>query len=47
VLEVRHARDVEGLVAFGWSTPVKMYAATEDHDVRFHQVHAKDGGASR
>ena len=35
----------KGSVAFGLvNVPVKMYAATEDHDVRFHQVHAKDGG---
>lgn len=24
--------------------PVKLYAATEDHDIRFHQVHLEDGG---
>ena len=35
----------KGSVSFGLvNVPVKMYAATEDHDVRFHQVHAKDGG---
>ena len=26
------------------SVPVKLYAATESHDVSFRQVHAKDGG---
>ncbi|GAJ83510.1 putative DNA repair protein [Nocardia brasiliensis NBRC 14402] len=26
------------------NVPVKVYTATEDHDIRFHQVHAKDGG---
>ena len=35
----------KGSVAFGLvNVPVKLYAATEDHDVRFHQVHAADGG---
>lgn len=34
-----------GSLAFGLvNVPVKMYTATEDHSVRFHQVHAKDGG---
>jgi DNA end-binding protein Ku len=34
-----------GAVAFGLvNVPIKLYAATEDHDVRFHQVHAADGG---
>jgi DNA end-binding protein Ku len=27
--------------------PVKLYAATEDHDVPLHQVHDKDGGRIR
>jgi DNA end-binding protein Ku len=27
--------------------PVKLYAATEDRDVRFHQVHEADGGRIR
>ncbi len=26
------------------SVPVKLYSATTNHDVRFHQVHATDGG---
>lgn len=35
----------KGSIAFGLvSVPVKAYTATEDHDVRFHQVHAVDGG---
>ena len=35
----------KGSVAFGLvNVPIKLYAATEDHDVRFHQVHAADGG---
>jgi DNA end-binding protein Ku len=35
----------KGSISFGLvSVPVKAYAATEDHDVRFHQVHAVDGG---
>ncbi len=34
-----------GTVMFGMvSVPVKMYAATQDNDVRTHQVHAKDNG---
>jgi DNA end-binding protein Ku len=32
-------------VSFGLvSVPVKLYAATESHDISFRQVHAKDGG---
>jgi DNA end-binding protein Ku len=27
--------------------PVKLYSATEDHDVELHQVHDKDGGRIR
>jgi DNA end-binding protein Ku len=35
----------KGSIAFGMvNVPVKVYSATEDHDIRFHQVHAKDGG---
>lgn len=35
----------KGSIAFGLvNVPVKVYTATEDHDIRFHQVHAKDGG---
>ncbi|WP_280248578.1 Ku protein [Nocardia abscessus] len=35
----------KGSIAFGLvNVPVKLYTATEDHDIRFHQVHAKDGG---
>jgi DNA end-binding protein Ku len=35
----------KGAVSFGLvSVPVKLYAATESHDVQFRQVHAKDGG---
>jgi DNA end-binding protein Ku len=35
----------KGSVSFGLvSVPVKLYAATESHDVSFRQVHAKDGG---
>ena len=34
-----------GAISFGLvSVPVKLYPATEDHDVRFHQVHLKDQG---
>lgn len=35
----------KGAVSFGLvSVPVKLYAATESHDVSFRQVHAQDGG---
>src|SRR6476469_6197922 len=38
----------KGSVAFGLvNVPVKVYAATEEKDVRFRQVHAKDGGRIR
>jgi DNA end-binding protein Ku len=38
----------KGSVAFGLvNVPVKVYAATEEKDVRFHQVHAEDGGRIR
>ncbi|WP_448616670.1 non-homologous end joining protein Ku [Modestobacter sp. URMC 112] len=34
-----------GAVSFGLvSIGVKLYSATEDHDIRFHQVHRTDGG---
>lgn len=37
-----------GSVAFGLvNVPVKMYAATEDHDVHFHEIHPKDNGRIR
>jgi len=35
----------KGAVSFGLvSVPVKLYSATESHDVSFRQVHAQDGG---
>jgi DNA end-binding protein Ku len=35
----------KGAVTFGLvNVPVKVYSATEDHDVALHQVHDKDGG---
>ena len=38
----------KGSIAFGLvNVPVKVYSATEDHDVKFHQVHAKDNGRIR
>jgi DNA end-binding protein Ku len=38
----------KGALSFGLvNVPVKLFAATEDHDVRFHQVHAVDGGRVR
>ena len=38
----------KGSIAFGLvNVPVKVYSATEDHDVKFHQVHEKDNGRIR
>ena len=35
----------KGAITFGLvNVPVKVYSATEDHDVQLHQVHDKDGG---
>jgi len=35
----------KGAIAFGLvNVPVKVYSATEDHDVHLHQVHDLDGG---
>jgi DNA end-binding protein Ku len=35
----------KGAVSFGLvSIPVKLFSATEEHDIRFHQVHREDGG---
>ena len=32
-------------IAFGLvNVPVRLYPATRDHDIRFHQVHSTDGG---
>src|SRR5690625_43415 len=37
-----------GSIAFGLvNVPVKLYSATESHDVSMHQVHEKDGGRIR
>ena len=37
-----------GAVSFGLvSVPIKVYSATSNHDVRFHQVHGADGGRIR
>jgi DNA end-binding protein Ku len=37
-----------GAISFGLVTiAVKLYTATEEHDVRFHQVHRDDGGRIR
>lgn len=37
-----------GAISFGLVTiPVKLYSATEEKDVAFHQVHAADGGRVR
>jgi DNA end-binding protein Ku len=38
----------KGSIAFGLvNVPVKVYRATEDHDIKFRQVHAKDNGRIR
>jgi DNA end-binding protein Ku len=38
----------KGAVSFGLvSIPVKLYSATEEKDVSFHQVHREDGGRIR
>jgi DNA end-binding protein Ku len=35
----------KGSLAFGLvNVPIKVYSATEDHDIKFHQVHRADGG---
>ncbi|GLZ52841.1 Ku protein [Actinomycetospora sp. NBRC 106378] len=37
-----------GAVSFGLvNVPVRLYAATSNHDIRFHQVHEIDGGRIR
>jgi DNA end-binding protein Ku len=38
----------KGSIAFGLvNVPVKLYGATQDHDVLMHQVHDRDGGRIR
>lgn len=38
----------KGAITFGLvNVPVKVYSATEDHDVSLHQVHDEDGGRIR
>jgi DNA end-binding protein Ku len=38
----------KGAVSFGLvSIPVKLYTATEERDISFHQVHREDGGRIR
>ena len=38
----------KGAIAFGLvNVPVKVYSATESHDISLHQVHDKDGGRIR
>jgi DNA end-binding protein Ku len=35
----------KGAITFGLvNVPIKVYSATEDHDISLHQVHDKDGG---
>jgi DNA end-binding protein Ku len=38
----------QGAISFGLATsPVKLYSATQEKDVTFHQVHVSDGGRIR
>ena len=38
----------KGAVSFGLvNVPVRLFAATQEHDIRFHQVHRADGGRLR
>jgi DNA end-binding protein Ku len=38
----------KGAVSFGLvNVPVKVYSATQNHDIKFHQVHEADGGRIR
>lgn len=38
----------KGAITFGLvNVPIKLYSATESHDVSLHQVHARDGGRIR
>src|SRR5689334_25021567 len=38
----------KGVVSFGLVTiPIKLFSATEQHDVQLRQVHAADGGRIR
>ncbi|MBE3073617.1 MAG: Ku protein, partial [Actinobacteria bacterium] len=38
----------KGAVSFGLvNVPVRLYSATENHDVQFRQVHREDGGRIR
>src|SRR6187402_3120619 len=37
-----------GSITFGLvNVPVKLYSATDSHDVELHQVHSRDGGRIR
>src|SRR3954468_4515112 len=38
----------KGAVSFGLvNVPVRLFAATQENDIRFHQVHREDGGRIR
>jgi DNA end-binding protein Ku len=38
----------KGAVSFGLvNVPVRLFAATQEHDIKFHQVHRADGGRIR
>jgi DNA end-binding protein Ku len=46
--DVRMRAIWNGVVSFGLvSVAVRLYAATHNHDIRFHQVHDADGGRIR
>jgi DNA end-binding protein Ku len=46
--EVRMRAIWKGAVSFGLvNVPVRLYSATQEHDIRFHQVHRADGGRIR
>ncbi len=46
---MRHMRSIwKGSLTFGLvNVPIKVYSATEDHDIRFRQVHGRDMGRIR
>ena len=48
LLASRFSRIWTGAITFGLvNVPVKVYSATEDHDVSLHQMHDVDGGRIR
>jgi DNA end-binding protein Ku len=53
ILEIGYRRGMmraiwKGAVSFGLvNVPVRLFSATQEHDIRFHQVHRADGGRIR